>query len=78
MTTTPRDAGGSPSASAPGDAAPTVLVADDHPLWLSALERDLTERGLRIVATATVDRAPSPRDPARRPRPRPQPAGDAR
>ena len=53
MTTTPPDAGGSPSASAPGDAAPTVLVADDHPLWLSALERDLTERGLRIVATAT-------------------------
>ena len=33
--------------------APTVLVADDHPLWLSALERDLTERGLTVVATAT-------------------------
>jgi DNA-binding NarL/FixJ family response regulator len=32
---------------------PTVLIADDHPLWLSALERDLTERGLTIVATAT-------------------------
>jgi DNA-binding NarL/FixJ family response regulator len=32
---------------------PTVLVADDHPLWLSALERDLTERGITIVATAT-------------------------
>ena len=53
MTTTPPDAGGSPSVPTPGDASPTVLVADDHPLWLSALERDLTERGLRIVATAT-------------------------
>ncbi|WP_392542322.1 response regulator [Oryzobacter telluris] len=31
---------------------PSVLVADDHPLWLSALERDLTGRGLRVVATA--------------------------
>jgi DNA-binding NarL/FixJ family response regulator len=31
---------------------PTVLVADDHPLWLSALERDLTARGVRVVATA--------------------------
>ncbi len=34
-------------------AAPTVLVADDHPLWLSALERDLTANGLSVVATAT-------------------------
>ena len=33
-------------------AAPTVLVADDHPLWLSALERDLTGNGLTVVATA--------------------------
>ncbi len=31
---------------------PTVLVADDHPLWLSALERDLSARGVRVVATA--------------------------
>ena len=31
---------------------PTVLVADDHPLWLSALERDLTQHGVRVVATA--------------------------
>ena len=31
---------------------PTVLVADDHPLWLTALERDLTGSGLRVVATA--------------------------
>lgn len=34
------------------DPPPTVLVADDHPLWLSALERDLTSHGLRVVATA--------------------------
>jgi len=33
-------------------AAPTVLVADDHPLWLSALERDLAGNGLTVVATA--------------------------
>ncbi len=32
--------------------APTVLVADDHPLWLRALERDLTEHGISVVATA--------------------------
>lgn len=32
--------------------AVTVLVADDHPLWLSALERDLTSAGLEVVATA--------------------------
>jgi DNA-binding NarL/FixJ family response regulator len=32
---------------------PTVLVADDHPLWLAALERDLDGRGIRVVATAT-------------------------
>ena len=36
----------------PTDDAPTVLVADDHPLWLSALERDLAGNGLRVVATA--------------------------
>ena len=40
------------AADAAADAGPTVLVADDHPLWLSALERDLTARGVRVVATA--------------------------
>jgi len=29
-----------------------VLVADDHPLWLGALERDLAQAGLDVVATA--------------------------
>ena len=41
--------------TAGGDAATrrtTVLVADDHPLWLSALERDLSSHGVRVVATA--------------------------
>ena len=27
-------------------------MADDHPLWLGALERDLVAAGLRVVATA--------------------------
>ncbi len=35
------------------DPAPRVLVADDHPLWLSALERDLAGNGLDVVATAS-------------------------
>ena len=33
-------------------ATPRVLVADDHPLWLSALERDLAARGVDVVGTA--------------------------
>jgi DNA-binding NarL/FixJ family response regulator len=39
-----------PAASAPPPT--TVVVADDHPLWLAALERDLTGAGLRVMATA--------------------------
>ena len=54
MTTPTPDAVSTPDAVPVTSAsAPTVLVADDHPLWLSALERDLTERGLTVVATAT-------------------------
>lgn len=30
----------------------TVFVADDHPLWLQALERDLAAAGLQVVGTA--------------------------
>jgi DNA-binding NarL/FixJ family response regulator len=48
----PADAGAEAAAGAE-PAAPTVLVADDHPLWLSALERDLTGNGLTVVATAS-------------------------
>ncbi|PRY62638.1 LuxR family two component transcriptional regulator [Knoellia remsis] len=40
------------TASPPPEARTTVLVADDHPLWLGALERDLVEAGLDVVATA--------------------------
>jgi len=44
----------------------TVLVADDHPLWLGALERDLAAAGFSVVATAadgpaTVRRATATR-----------------
>jgi DNA-binding NarL/FixJ family response regulator len=45
----PPAAGRTPAAGSP----PTVLVADDHPLWLSALERDLVAHGLSVVATAS-------------------------
>lgn len=30
----------------------TVVVADDHPLWLGALERDLAQADLEVLATA--------------------------
>ncbi|MDN5748127.1 MAG: response regulator transcription factor [Pseudonocardia sp.] len=30
----------------------TVMVVDDHPMWREGVARDLTERGLRVVATA--------------------------
>ena len=30
----------------------TVMVVDDHPIWREGVARDLTERGLNVVATA--------------------------
>ena len=51
--TVPDGGDGTASASSSTAAGPTVLVADDHPLWLSALERDLTAQGIAVVATAT-------------------------
>ncbi|HHU09951.1 MAG TPA: response regulator transcription factor [Intrasporangiaceae bacterium] len=50
----------------PAQRPTTVLVADDHPLWLGALERDLSAAGLSVVATAadgpaTVRRAKATR-----------------
>lgn len=30
----------------------TVMVVDDHPIWREGVARDLTERGLQVVATA--------------------------
>ena len=62
------------------DAAPTVVVADDHPLWLRRSSAT-SPAGLDVVATADdgpADGAPHPRHPARRARARPQPARDAR
>lgn len=42
-----------PTPRAGRDGEPTtVLVADDHPLWLDALARDLEAAGQRVVATA--------------------------
>ncbi|HVL84191.1 MAG TPA: response regulator transcription factor [Pseudonocardia sp.] len=33
-------------------AEPTVMVVDDHPIWRDGVARDLTERGIPVVATA--------------------------
>ncbi|HSO64597.1 MAG TPA: response regulator transcription factor [Ornithinibacter sp.] len=52
MTDTTPPSAAAVHATAGATASPTVLVADDHPLWLSALERDLTAHGLHVVATA--------------------------
>jgi len=30
----------------------TVMVVDDHPIWREGVARDLTERGIHVVATA--------------------------
>ncbi len=30
----------------------SVMVVDDHPIWREGVARDLTERGVRVVATA--------------------------
>ncbi|PKW25587.1 response regulator [Phycicoccus duodecadis] len=54
-----------PGAAAPP--APRVLVADDHPLWLAALERDLAARGVDIVGTAVDGPAAVRRTRAARP-----------
>jgi DNA-binding NarL/FixJ family response regulator len=45
-----------------------VMVVDDHPLWRDAVERDLTEAGLDVVAVAGNGREALARFPAARPR----------
>ncbi len=53
--------------AAPGTSSPRVLVADDHPLWLGALERDLVARGVEVVGTASDGPAAVRRTRATRP-----------
>src|SRR3954447_8331317 len=43
------------------------MVVDDHPLWRDAVERDLTEAGLEVVAVAANGREALARFPAARP-----------
>ncbi|HYF73444.1 MAG TPA: response regulator transcription factor [Nocardioides sp.] len=44
-----------------------VMVVDDHPLWREAVERDLAQAGLDVVATAADGREALARFPAARP-----------
>jgi len=44
-----------------------VMVVDDHPLWRDAVERDLVEAGLDVVAVAANGREALARFPATRP-----------
>lgn len=44
-----------------------VMVVDDHPLWREAVERDLAQAGLEVVATASDGREAMARFPAARP-----------
>lgn len=55
-------------AAATGAAEPLrVMVVDDHPMWREGVARDLTESGLRVVATAADGREALARFPAARP-----------
>ena len=49
------------------DSPVRVMVVDDHPLWRDAVERDLTEAGLEVVAVAANGREALARFPAARP-----------
>ncbi len=44
-----------------------VMVVDDHPMWREGVARDLTESGMRVVATAADGREALARFPAARP-----------
>jgi DNA-binding NarL/FixJ family response regulator len=44
-----------------------VMVVDDHPMWRDAVERDLTQAGLEVVAVAATGREALARFPAARP-----------
>jgi len=43
------------------------MVVDDHPMWRDAVERDLTDAGLDVVAVAATGREALARFPAARP-----------
>src|SRR4051812_50037774 len=43
------------------------MVVDDHPMWREGVARDLTEAGLRVVATASNGTEAITRFPAARP-----------
>lgn len=54
--------------SQPEDPSPVrVMVVDDHPLWRDAVERDLAQAGLDVVAVAADGREALARFPAARP-----------
>lgn len=44
-----------------------VMVVDDHPMWRDAVERDLADAGLDVVAVASDGREAMARFPAARP-----------
>ena len=44
-----------------------VMVVDDHPMWREGVARDLTEAGMRVVATAANGKDALSRFPAARP-----------
>ena len=54
-------------APGPGDQQLRVMVVDDHPMWREGVARDLTEAGMRVVATAADGTEAITRFPAARP-----------
>ena len=53
--------------SEPDEQQLRVMVVDDHPMWREGVARDLTEAGMRVVATASTGTEAITRFPAARP-----------